>query len=358
MDFLGGDDTGRASSSHGRGDENAVGDIESQEVRGADDTRGASSSRSTGKVKGKEKVKHDTDDDEEEEKEKEAANTREIAKLHEELEAANAAYAAAAADVENPTWGRWVKYMFVTPSGKAGIKEKAGIHTSVFHAGVVIALGSALGAVACLVPAATSSDAEQIDRTASNTTETQSLTDAGNVAFYWGTSATFGLNAINGVCVSLYSLANSYKRIREHVLEEAAAERDALRERLALREGFAKAQGAETAKYAALKRAVEVAEGGLDTARRGLAAAESGLSDVQAMNKELRAELERKNEKIKQLEAVIAKLDTYEEASEERAKALDEGAEKLGAAEEKIEGAIAQIRGQVGHKGQHSTSGD
>ena len=135
----------------------------------------------------------------------EQVESPQITELRKQLKAAEDAYKVAKQDVDHPTWGRWVKYMFVTASGKASSAETATFIGA--RAGLVYTLGNAAFAIGYLVPAILYSKVQSLDTASSNTTDTTKLADEANVAYYWANATGYGWQALTGITVSLTSIA-------------------------------------------------------------------------------------------------------------------------------------------------------
>lgn len=255
-----------------------------------------------------------------------AGEDAELVRLRGELAQAEIVLQAAQHDVDHPTWGRWVKYMFVTASGKASSAE---IATFIgFRGGLCYALTAVLAAVSSAVPGALYSDVLHRDMSATNSTDTTELTDAANVAYYWGNFATFGSQALAGVTVSLTSIASYYKAMRERVLQEAKAERDKLLDRVAQREGLVQLLRAEEENHRVL---VGVHEG-----------AQAHAGRLESQNEDLKAKLLRARKTIKKLNADIAALAEQNAETQANIEALEAGGEELEEMEGVVNAAISQ----------------
>ncbi|HEY3868197.1 MAG TPA: hypothetical protein VGM10_07590 [Actinocrinis sp.] len=144
--------------------------------------------------------------------------------LRKARDAATLRYNQAKQDVDDPGYGRWVKYVIFTATEKANTVESSDF-VAARTAMVVGALGTCGTAVSYLLPAINMSKIQGLDL-AANATEVQQLTDQSNVEYYWGNASSLGFTSLGLVFGGLMGIRRAYTAMRLRILEQAAKERD------------------------------------------------------------------------------------------------------------------------------------
>jgi hypothetical protein len=221
-----------------------------------------------------------------------------IVELRQKLVKARADLDKARNDFDNPGWGTWVKYAFVTASGRATSSE-VGAFLGV-RLGVLSGLSSAGFAIAYLLPALQATEVLNIDNASNSTTTTQHLTDVGNYEYYWGNTASYGWAALVGFGTALTSLATNYRSMRERILADAQREVEKLEDKVERRQLFLDELAAAGRRNDALEKSLREARQQGEAAR---AALEKSQRKVSSLRTERGALTQRSDEQQRRLEA-------------------------------------------------------